>query len=56
MLMTTANIYTHISHIKKVALAKNMENTFTPKSEPNEPPTPEMNVDHKSPVLPSDDI
>ena len=26
---TTANIYTHISHMKKVALAKDMENTFT---------------------------
>ena len=34
---TTANIYTHISHMKKVALAKNMENTFVLKSEPTEP-------------------
>jgi len=53
---TTANIYTHISHMKKVALAKNMENTFVLKSEPNEPPTPEMTVDHKSSVLHSDDF
>jgi integrase len=26
---TTANIYTHLSHVKAIALAKNMENTFT---------------------------
>ena len=26
---TTANIYTHISHAKRVSLAKDMENTFT---------------------------
>ena len=37
---TTANIYTHISHMKKVALAQNMENTFVLKSEPTEPSEP----------------
>lgn len=37
---TTANIYTHISHMKKVSLAKNMENTFVLKSEPTEPSEP----------------
>ena len=37
---TTANIYTHISHMKKVSLAKNMENTFVLKSEPIEPSEP----------------
>ena len=26
---TTANIYTHLSHAKAIAMAKNMENTFT---------------------------